>query len=243
VKDPGAVGTALRQLLARTEITETRALVAASDSIATFRVLRFPRAVTDQAVDSAVAKELPLDPQRMATRWVELSSPDEYRIVYAVAWDRALVKGITDTARAAGLEASVVDLKSACVARAAPVPSCVVLDMSSNPGDIILIDGYIPQASHSFELNVPAGDDIVPALGAPLNTVLRFYKRRRDTAFSSAAPIFISGDQVLPTQVASRLSELVGHPVESLPCPPRVSPEVRHMTYLTCLGLLMRRSS
>jgi hypothetical protein len=242
VMDPGAVATALRQLLARTDITETRAVIAASDSMATFRVLRFPRATTDQAVDSAVAKELPLDPERMATRWVELDSTDDHRAIYAVAWDRSLVKNLTDAAKGAGLEVAAVDLKSACVARAVAAPACVVLDMASNPVDIVLIDGHVPQIRHSFELNVPAGDDIVPALAAPLQTVLRFYKRRRDTVFGSMAPILISGEQMLPSQVVSQLSEIVGQPVESLPCPPRVPAEVRHMTYLTCLGLIMRRT-
>jgi hypothetical protein len=243
VKDPGAVGAALRQLLARAEITETRALIAASDSIATFRVLRYPGATTDQEIDAAVAKELPLDPGRMATRWVELESTDGVRAIYAVAWDRSLVQKLTDAARAAGLEAIAVDLKSACITRAVAAPSCVVLDMSSNPVDVILIDSHVPQVAHSFELNVPAGDDLVPALASSLQTVLRFYKRRRDTSFGSAAPIFILGEQVLPGQAVSKLSELVGHSVEPLPCPPRVSTEVRHMTYLTCLGLMMRRAS
>src|SRR4029077_3506305 len=151
IVDPGAVATALRQLLARTEINETRAVLAASDSIATFRVLRFPPATTDQAIDSAVAKELPLDPERMATRWLALDLTDHYRAIYAVAWDRSLVKNLTDAAKGAGLEATAVDLKSACVARVVALPSCVVLDMTSNPVDIILIDDYVPQVSHSFE--------------------------------------------------------------------------------------------
>lgn len=242
VVDPGAVATALRQLLARTDITETRAVIAASDSIATFRVLRFPSKLTDQAVDSAVAKELPLDPERMATRWIDLKSNDDHRAVYAVAWDRSLVKNLTDAAKGAGLEATAVDLKSACVARAVAAPTCVVVDMSSNPVDIVLIDGHVPQLWHSFDLNVPAGDDVVPALAAPVQTVLRFYKRRRDSVFGATAPIFILGEQMLPSQVVTSLSELVGHPVQSLPSPSRVPNEVRHLTYLTCIGLIMRRT-
>jgi hypothetical protein len=242
VKDPGAVGGALRQLLARAEITETRALIAASDSVATFRVLRFPGTATDNEIDAAVAKELPLDPGRMATRWVTVESTEAVRAIYAVAWDRSLVHNLIDAARVAGLDAIAVDLKSACVARAVPAPSCVVLDMSSNPVDVILIDGDVPQVSHSFDLNVPAGDDLVPALASSLQTVLRFYKRRRDTSFGPSAPIFISGEQVIPGQAVTRLSELVGHPVEPLPRPPRISTDVRHMTYLTCLGLMMRRA-
>ena len=42
VLDPAALGQAIRQLLARTEISATRALIAASDVIASFRMLTFP---------------------------------------------------------------------------------------------------------------------------------------------------------------------------------------------------------
>jgi hypothetical protein len=106
-----------------------------------------------------------------------------------------------------------------------------------------LIDGHIPQVWHSFRLDVEVGDDIVPALAGPLRTVLRFYKRRRDTEFDPAAPILISGEQVLSTRATSLLSQQLDHPVLPLPLPPRVSPEIRYTTYLTCLGLLMRRSA
>src|ERR1700704_4418676 len=127
VLDVSAVGSALRQLLARTEIHETKALIAASDAVATFRVFKVPPAATDSEVDAHVARELPFDPERMSTRWIDVSAARDYRVVYAVAWDRSLIKGIPDAARHAALDPIAVDLKSACVARAVTEPACVVL--------------------------------------------------------------------------------------------------------------------
>ena len=49
------------------------------------------------------------------------------------------------------------------------------------------------------------------------------------------------GEQMLPNQVTSSLAEALDHPIHSLPIPARVTPDVRYPTYLTCLGLLMRR--
>ena len=243
VMDSSSVGGALRQLLARTEIQETRALIAVNDALATFRVLRFPAATTDQLIDSAVAKELSLDPERMATRWVDLDRSAEHRTVYALAWERSYVKRITEAAKFAGLEAIAVDLKSACVARVVAEPSCVVLDMSSDPIEIFLFDGHVPQLWHSFQLNVAIGDDLGPALIPPLRSVLRFYKRRPAADFDANSPILISGEQVLPAQMAANLAQSLGHPVTALPAPARVPQEIRHSTYLTCIGLLMRRAS
>jgi hypothetical protein len=243
VLDVSAVGGALRQLVARAEIMETHALVAVSDALATFRVLRLPRSAGDQNVGAAVARELPLDPERMSIRWVDVPTDEDERRIYAVAWDRALVKNVTDALKVAGLEPTLVDLKSACIARTVPESACVVVDLTAEPVEIVLIDRNLPQVWHSVRLNVPAGGDLGAALVGPLKSVVRFYKRRRDTSFDPAAPILISAEHSLPSASTSGLLQSIGHPVTNLPLPARVPPDVRHATFLTCIGLIMRRSS
>ncbi len=183
VQDAEAVGATLKQLLARNGILETRALVAISDVVASFRVLKLAPSVIDTEVDSMVARELSLDPSRMATRWVEVRRTPETRDVYATAWDRALVKKAAEAARLGGLDPVVVELKSAAVARAVAEPTCVLLDTSSDPMEIFLIAGGVPQVWHSFSAEASPGDDIAPALAAPLLNVLKFHKRRRDSEF------------------------------------------------------------
>ncbi len=241
IKQPAEVAQAIRQLLARTEITETRALVAVSDSLASFRILRLPSAATDKDVATAVSRELPLDPERMSTRWIDLTTGKQERAVYAAAWDRDLVKNVVDSVRLAGLEAVAVELKSVCIARAVTEPSCVVLDRSSNPVEIVLIDRHVPQVWHSFELTSSMGEDITPLLAAPLRSVLRFYQRSQAGGFGPASPVLVAGEQILPGQVLAALAEMLQHPVRPLPAPARVPQEVRYSTYLTCLGLIMRR--
>jgi hypothetical protein len=242
VLDSTGVGIALKQLLARSEILETRAYVAVSDAVATFRVLRLAPTATDSEIDQLVGKELNLDPARMSTRWVEVRRTPDFREVYASAWDRSHVKSAADAARAGGLDPVVVELKSACIARVVAEPSCVVLDTSSDPMEIFLIDGSVPQVWHSFAADASLGDDLASALAGPLRSMFRFYKRRRDTEFGPAAPVLIAGEQMLPSQVVARLSDLLEHPVMELPIPARVPHDIRYTTYLTCLGLLMRRA-
>lgn len=242
VVDPPAVGQALKQLLARTEIVETRALVAASDAVATFRILYLPVEFREAEVSAAVAKELELDPERFSTRWVELSATNQHRVVYAVAWDRALVHSLTEAVRAAGLEPTAVDLKSAALARAVTEPSCVVVDLSSEPVDIVLVDGFMPQVWLSFESRGTLGSDLAPALASPLRSVLRFYRRRRGDVFPRSAPILVGGEQLLPSESLAQLSSMVGQPVAPLAMPSRVAQNVRHGTFLACLGLMMRRT-
>jgi hypothetical protein len=242
VQDVEAVGATLKQLLARNEIVETRALVAVSDVVASFRVLKLAPTALDTEIDSLVARELSLDPSRMATRWVEVRRTPETRDVYATAWDRALVKKAAEAARLGGLDPVVVELKSAAVARTVAEPSCVLLDTSSDPMEIFLIAGGVPQVWHIVTADGPPGDDIAPALAAPLLSVLKFHKRRRDSEFGPDSPVFIAGEEMLPTHVLATLTSLIDQPVLGLPIPARIPPDLRYNTYLTCLGLIMRRT-
>ena len=241
IMEVGGVASALQQLLARAEITETRALIAIADTVATFRVITVPASSTDQDIDAFTTKEFPIDPERMAAKWTEVSRNGEHRVIYAAVWDRNYVKKATEVARAAGLEAVTVELKSACIARAVAEPACVVVDISSDPVEIFLIDDHVTQLWHSFKLSTPIGEDIAAELIGPLRQVLRFYERRHASRFGAGSPIVFSGEQVISSQVMTSLSARLGHPVAPLVIPPRVPPDVRHGAYLTCLGLLMRR--
>jgi hypothetical protein len=232
----------LQQLLARSEISETRALIAIGDAVATFKVFKVPATTPDKDIDALTAREFPLDPDRMAGKWVEVSRDPDHRVVYAAAWDRTYVQKVTEVAKGAGLEAVAVELKSASIARTLAEPSCIVVDMSSDPVEIVLVDDHVPQLWHSFRLNVPVGDDIGPALVGPLRQVLRFYERRRPHGFGPGSPILFAGEQVIPSQVSTFLSARLGHPVRPLVIPPRVPLDVRHGAYLACLGLIMRRT-
>lgn len=242
VFDVDAVGDALRMLLARTEVTVGRALVAASDAVATFRVIALPKSARNADVETAVAREFPLDPERMSIKWFDIPHDGDERRIYALAWDRNLVRGITDAVRAAGLEVGPVDLKSACIARTSPEASCLIVDLTGDPVEAVLIDDNVPQLWSSFRPNVAAGADVSPALVSPLKSMLRYYKRRRTGRFERASPVLISGEQPLPSYSVARLQEALDHPVTHMPLPPRVPADIRHATFLTCLGLMMRRT-
>ncbi|HKC20305.1 MAG TPA: hypothetical protein VKE27_11835, partial [Candidatus Dormibacteraeota bacterium] len=137
---------------------------------------------------------------------------------------------------------TVVELKSASVARVVPTGSCVVVDLCSVPVELTLVDGHLPQVWHTFAAPEPLGDDAADVLAQPLRALLRFYRRRSDGEFGRMVPVFVSAEQSLAPHVLSELSTLVDQPVHALPAPPRVPGDMRLATYLACVGLLMRRS-
>jgi hypothetical protein len=240
VLDAPALGQALRQLLARSEITATRALIAASDAIASFRVAVFPKDTSDEAIDAAVRSQLPGGSQRMALRQVEVRTGRDERAIYAAVWDRSLVQAIAEATRHAGLEPLVVDLKSLCVARAIEARSCILLDLTADAHEVVLIDEHVPRLWHTFKVDGNA--DLARSLASGLKPVLAFYARLPGSSeFGPDSPILVRSEQALPSLMASRLERLSGHSVLPLPPPARVPPEVRFTPYLTCIGLVMRR--
>jgi hypothetical protein len=237
--DAATLGQALRQLLARTGVTTTRALIAASDTIASFRVLTLPKSTTDAEVDEAVRSRLPLGSSQMAMRHLEVLKGRDQRTLYATVWDRGQVQLIADTARHAGLEPLVVDLKSLCVARAVPLGSCLVLDLSGEPAEAVLIDERVPRVWHTFKIE--SSGDVAASMATGLKPVLGFYRNSASSTFGPDSPILVRADQQLPSQVLVRLERLTGHTVGPLPQPHRIQPEVRFGSFLTCIGLVMRR--
>jgi hypothetical protein len=241
VVDPAALGQALRHLVARTEITTTRALIAASDALASFRVLTFPKNATEAEIDAVVRAQLNLGSDQMSIRHLEVLAGRNERTVFAAVWDRSQVQAIAAAVRQAGLEPAVVDLKSLCVARALNEDSCVLLDMSVDPCEAVLIDERVPRIWHTFK--VESGGDLALAVATGLKPVLGLHRRSSGAGFGPESPILVRSDQALPSLLARRLERLTGHQVNPLPQPPRIDPDVRYVPFLTCLGLVMRRST
>jgi hypothetical protein len=243
VLDEAALGQALRQLIARTEITTSRALIAASDAIASFRVFTFPTSATASEIDSAVRNQVNLGSDRMALRHQEVLAGRGDRTVFATVWDRRQVEVIASAVRLGGLEPAAVDLKSLCIARALTVDSCLLLDLSAETAEVVLIDDRVPRVWHPFK--VESGGDIALAIANAMRPVLGLHERSAGagSGFGPESPILVRSDQALPSQLAGRLEELTARLVLVVPQPPRVDPDVRYGPYLTCLGLVMRRGA
>jgi hypothetical protein len=242
VEDSGAVAKVLRQLVARAEVKETRAMIAASDSLASFRVLTFASDATEPNIESFVRAQLPADGSRMGRQRLDVVTNGDERTVYAVAFDRQKVQGLAATVRLAGLEPTVIELRSLCLVRTVPEPACLVLDLGADPAEIVLIDGNLPRVWHSFKVDLESTAEVIERLASALRSVLNFYKRQQGGSdFSPDAPVFITPEQSLSSSGAAALESLIGLPVLALPSPPRVAPEIRHASFLACIGLIMRR--
>ena len=79
-------------------------------------------------------------------------------------------------------------------------------------------------------------------LAGGARAVLSFYKRLPGGSdYPADAPVFISGEGSPSPLLVSAVQARIGHPIQALPAPPRISPEIRYGPYMACLGLIMRR--
>jgi hypothetical protein len=233
------VAKVLKQVLAGAELKESHALIVANDSLASFRVLSFPRDTSEPKIDAAVRAQLPMDGSRMGVQRYELTHNGNDRTVFAVAFDRSRVHAIGEAVRLAGLDPIVVELKSLCLARVAPASDCVVVDLSVEPAEAYLISGDIPRLWHTFWVPTDGSEAATVATG--IRSLVNFQRRQANgRGLVSALPVYFT-DQASVQRIGPAVSDLLGNSVSVTPQLPRVPPEVQDGPYLACLGLLMRR--
>jgi hypothetical protein len=239
VTNGAEVAKVLKQVLAGAEFKESHAMIVANDSLASFRVLSFPRDTSEPKIDAAVRAQLPMDGSRMGVQRYELTHNGSDRTVLAVAFDRARVQAVGEAVRLAGLDPTVVELKSLCLARVAPAAECVVVDVSVDPAEAYLISGDVPRLWHTF--GVPNDESEAASVATGIRSVLNFHRRQANAkGLVSDLPVYFT-DQVSVQRIGPAVSALLGHSVSVTPPLPRVPPEVQDGPYLACLGLLMRR--
>lgn len=241
VEDSGAVAMVIRQLVARAEVRETRAMIAANDSLASFRVLSVAKDLSEPKMESLVEGQLPADGGRMGRKRIDVSTNGDERTVYAVAFDRPKIQSLAATVRLAGLEPTAIELKSLCVARSLIEPACLVLDLGSDPAEILLIDGSLPRIWHSFKVDLESPENVIEKSVSALRSVLSFYRRQPGGDFRPDAPLFVNAEQSMSSGSLAVIENQIGHRVEPFPVPPRVDPEIRHASFVACIGLIMRR--
>ena len=238
VTNGAEVAKVLRQLLAGAEFKESHALIVANDSLASFRVLSFPRDTTEPKIDAAVRAQLPMDGSRMGVQRYELTHNGSERTVLAVAFDRSRVHAVGEAVRLAGLEPTVVELKSLCIARVAPASGCVIVDLSVEPAEAYLISDDVPRLWNTFWVQK---ESEAASVATGIRSVLNFQRRQANgKGLVSDLPVYFT-DLASVQRIGPAVSDLLGHSVSVTPHLPRVPPEVQDGPYLACLGLLMRR--
>jgi hypothetical protein len=241
VVNSGAVGSVIKDLVARVEARDVRPMVVASDAIASFRVLSFAKDTADTKIDAAFRALLPVDGNRIGMQRQDVTLDGSERTFYGAAFDRLKVQSLAGAVRAAGLEPAVVELKSLCVTRLVPAPAGVLVDLSADPAEIFLIDGSLPRVWHTFKAR-PETLDETQQLASAVNTVIVFYQRMpAGSGFAADAPVFITADGPVPAPMVEAIRTRIGRLMHLVPPPPRVAPDIRYGPFLACLGLVMRR--
>ena len=241
VVNSDAIGPVIKDLVDHVDARDVRAMVVASDAVASFRVLSFPKDTADTKIEAAFRAVLPVDGNRIAMQRQDLSFNGSERTFYGAAFDRLKVQSLAGAVRAAGLEPSVVELKSLCVTRLVPAPTCVLVDLSVDPAEIFLIDGSLPRVWHTFKAR-PETLDETQQLASAVNTVIVFHQRMAaGNGFSPEAPVFITSDGPVSAPKVEAIRARIGRPIRALPPPPRVAADIRYGPFMACLGLVMRR--
>jgi hypothetical protein len=118
----------------------------------------------------------------------------------------------------------------------------MILDIQSDTAEVVFFEDHLPRFWHAFDVAESNGA-LVHAHATGIQTAVNFYRRQnRDTTIGGETPVIVVGERPLDPEEIEALSEAIDHPVANAERPSPVVADIPVPAFLTCLGLLMRRS-
>lgn len=171
-----------------------------------------PEAEIQSAVLFEAKKYIPIPMDSVAIDWSIIGANGNGKIsALLVAIPKELINEYADTARAAGLKPSNVELETISAARALigndPVPT-ILLDMGSRDTTISIVDGGFLRISHSIDTS---GEDLTRALVANLNID---WKRAEELKKQNGLKIMDENSQI--ASVITPLLEIISGAIQNV---------------------------
>lgn len=241
VLDRKRLSALLLEVTTRAGIRPSRSLLAASDRIASWRILTLPRGTTDAGIVSAMRSELPLPADRLAVHWVELARQDSTLTVFAIGSDRRQARELAAAARDAGFEPETLDVRSLCLVRAVVLADCIIVEAGGGSCVMTIVQSRVPRLHSRFDLSGSPDASLGSVIADGIRRgIAPLAGRAPDSSPGEEVPVVLVGEP-LPSATLDEISQLLRRPVQLLQPPRRIGADVPYVQYLVCLGLLMRR--
>jgi hypothetical protein len=237
ISDPGALSTAVRQLMDSSGIRAKDVIASVSGLYSVSRVVAVSnlpgRGVTAQeAVLEAARDIMPLSMDELYLSWQTITAGGEAQQVLIVGVPRDVIDAEMQALRAAGINPRTLNKEQA-----------LILNIEPSSFDIIIVVNGIPEVMRTiaWQQDSLTGEDRVERLAMNLELTVGFYNSHHsDTPLDPATPFLITGQVSGDLDLMEKLQARVGYPVESL-APRLECPE--HMPvsqYAVNIGLALK---
>ncbi len=247
ILQPQVVGEAIDSLFKTTGIPKEKVITSLGGLAFTYRFLNMPRmkpALIDEAIRRAAKKEISMPLDELYLSWQALPGHDDEQTYFVLGVPRHFVDALVETLKIAGIEPYLMDLQPLALARAADRRDAIVVNLEPDCFDIVFITDGIPAVIHTI---IPRGEgatleDNIKRLADELTKTAAFHQSHHpERTLSPATPLLLTGELSSGTPAAGLLQSEVKYSIEPLVPPLEYPPELPTPSYITNLGLALKK--
>lgn len=224
ISDPGALSTAVKQLMDSSGIKARDVIASVSGLYSVSRVVAVSNLAgggitTQEAVLEAAGDIMPLSMDKLYLSWQTITAGGEAQQVLVVGMPRDVIDAEMQALRAAGINPRTLDLKTIALARAVNKEQALILNIEPSSFDIVIVVNGIPEVMRTiaWQQDSLTGEDRVEHLVMNLELTAGFYNSHHpDTPLDPATPFLITGQVSGDLDLVEKLQARVGYPIESL---------------------------
>jgi len=225
ISDPGALSTAVKQLMDSSGIRARDVIASVSGLYSVSRVVAVSNLpgggiTTQEAVLEAAGDIMPLSMDELYLSWQTIAAGSEgAQQVLIVGVPRDVIDAEMQALRAAGINPRTLELKAIALARAVNKEQALILNIEPSSFDIVIVVNGIPEVMRTIAWRQDSltGEDRVEHLVMNLELTAGFYNSHHpDTPLDPATPFLITGQVSGALDLMEKLPARVSYPIESL---------------------------
>lgn len=247
VRDPAALGSALRQLLASQGLSNRGIVTGVTGLRAISRVLAMPPvkpSMLESVVLREARREMPVSLDEIHLSWQHMSAVGNQQRVYMLGVPTEMIDGQVDALRQAGIRPKAMDLKPLALVRAVNRKNAIIVSLEESTLDIIIVVEDVPVIVRTVGLGKesPTLEQKQDRMTEELSRTIKFYDdSHREARLHPGVWIYASGGLAEGPRFRARLRASLDHVVVA-PQPALQYPDELPLgRFLVNMGLALKR--
>lgn len=247
IRDPAAVGSAIRELFTSEKVSKRKVVTSLTGLRSICRMVTIPQ-VKSSLLESVVLREakreMPTSLDEIYLSWKALGENGDKQRVYMLGVPQEIIDGQVEALRQAGIKPQAMDLKPLALVRAVNRKNAIITNLEDSTLDIIIVLEDVPVIVRTVALGKES-----PTLGKKrdrlveeLSRTIKFYNdSHREAHLHPSICVYPSGALAGKPGVRKRLQAATEHPVVALESPLECPDELSIDRFLANMGLALKK--
>lgn len=247
IRDPAAVGSAVRELFTSEKVSKRKVVTSLTGLRSICRVVTIPQ-VKSRLLESVVLREakreMPTSLDEIYLSWKALGENGDKQRVYMLGVPQEIIDGQVEALRQAGIKPHAMDLKPLALVRAVNRKNAIITNLEDSTLDIIIVLEDVPVIVRTVALGKES-----PTLGKKrdrlveeLSRTIKFYNdSHREAHLHPGICVYPSGALAGKPGFRKRLQAATEHPVVALESPLERPDELPIDRFLVNIGLALKK--